>query len=84
MSYNDDMSASVLTRLEVREETASDERLLNLFCNHLSLGQWEAARLCLRGLAGTRLPLRDILLGLVANPEAFRYAFRDLVARKES
>lgn len=68
------MSSTLLTRLELREENVSEERLLTLCCNHLSLGQWELARLCLRGLEGTQLHLKDVLLGLVANPHKFRLA----------
>ena len=71
------------TNLDLAEENVSETRLFDLFCNYLSLGQWELARLCLSSLRSspnTHVQLRDILLGLLANPsEARSVQFQNLI-----
>lgn len=55
-----------------REEEVSVEQLFTSFCNHLSLGQWELTRVCLRGLFERRnqlnKPLKEILRAIIDQP----------------
>lgn len=55
-----------------REEEVSEEQLFTSFCNHLTLGQWELTRVCLRGLHKKRnelkKPLKEILRAIIDQP----------------
>ncbi|XP_048586399.1 zinc finger FYVE domain-containing protein 26-like isoform X2 [Nematostella vectensis] len=57
-----------------REKSVSLELLFNSFCNHITLGQWELARVCLRSLSEQRQqlgkPLKEILRALIDQPLA--------------
>ena len=59
-----------------REEEVSLEQLFTSFCNHLTLGQWELTRVCLRGLFKKRhqlkKPLKEILRAIVDQPHHAR------------
>ena len=59
-----------------REEEVSLQQLFTAFCNHLTLGQWELARVCLRGLFDKRhqlnKPLKEILRAIIDQPQNAR------------
>jgi zinc finger FYVE domain-containing protein 26 len=59
-----------------RESQLSLEHLFTSFCNHVTLGQWELARACLRGLYEKRKllnkPLKEILRALIDQPTLVR------------
>lgn len=59
-----------------REEEDSLQQLFISFCDHLTLGQWELARLCLRGLFEQRntlnKPLKEILRAIIDQPHHAR------------
>lgn len=60
-----------------RENEVSLEQLFTSFCNHVTLGQWELARVCLRGLYERRKqlekPLKEVLRALIDQPTLVRY-----------
>ena len=59
-----------------REEENSLDYLFTSFCNHLTLGQWELTRVCLRGLFQQRdklnKPLKEILRAVIDQPHHSR------------
>ena len=59
-----------------REEEVSLQQLFTAFCNHLTLGQWELARVCFRGLFDSRSelgkPLKEILRAVIDQPQNAR------------
>lgn len=59
-----------------REEETSLQQLFTAFCNHLTLGQWELARVCLRGLFEQRdkleKPLKEIMRAIIDQPHHAR------------
>lgn len=59
-----------------REEEDSLQQLFTSFCNHLTLGQWELTRQCLRGLFDQRntlnKPLKEILRAIIDQPNHAR------------
>ena len=60
-----------------REEEVSLEELFTSFCNHLTLGQWEMTRVCLRRLFKKRnelkRPVKEIMRAIIDQPHHARY-----------
>ena len=58
------------TRVEVQQ-------LFTFFSNNLALGQWELARVCLRGLCQKQKalgkPLKEIVRAVIDQPHVCRY-----------
>lgn len=60
-----------------KEIEASLSHLYRSFCNHVTLGQWELARVCLKQLYTSRQllkkPLKDVLRAVIDRPNLVRY-----------
>ena len=58
-----------------KEIETSTQQLFNYFCNHIYLGQWQAAKACLKQLFSSqayfKFDLSLFVTNLIENPELY-------------